>query len=279
MGAGPDVDDPGVVVALTADRAEAALGDRLLAVATIGSLAHGGFCPQVSDVDVALVVADPGVGDEVAALVDGVRALGGLAARLSLFWSTPEGLATGDGTGRFPALDRLDLATHGRLLRGAFDPRTVAVPSLDLLVVEAVEFALVKLATDEVVSEIADPAAVVAGGVRHVTKRVLFPVRFLYTAATGRIGENDAAVDWYATTDLPSQDLVAAARRWRTEPLDAAAAVALLAGEPSGGPDARSGGGLLPLYRAFVDDHLPRVGALGRPDLVTGLTRWRESLG
>jgi hypothetical protein len=37
----------------------------------------------------------------------------------------------------------------------------------------------------------------IAAGVRRLTKLVLFPVRFLYTAATGRVGTNDAAAAWY----------------------------------------------------------------------------------
>ena len=36
-----------------------ALGERLLAAYALGSLAHGGFSPLVSDVDLGLVIADP----------------------------------------------------------------------------------------------------------------------------------------------------------------------------------------------------------------------------
>jgi hypothetical protein len=36
-----------------------ALGERLLAAYALGSLAHGGFSPLVSDIDVRLIVSDP----------------------------------------------------------------------------------------------------------------------------------------------------------------------------------------------------------------------------
>lgn len=264
-----DVTDPEAVLGLTVTLATRTFGDRLLAAFAIGSLAHGGFCPQVSDVDAALVLADPITAadpDAIAEVVDAVRARGGLAGRLSLFWSTPRGLATGDGSGRFPAVDRLDLARHGRRLAGDFDLGSVDPPDPATLVVEAVELALAKFAAPDVVAELHDAPAVVAGGARHLTKRVLFPVRFLYTEATGEIGENDAAVDWHLGTDLPGRDLVAAARRWRTDPLEPEAATALVAD------------GLVALWLTFVDRHIAAAARRDRADLVVGLTDWRAAL-
>ena len=39
----------------------AALGTRLAAAYALGSLAHGGFSPLVSDVDLGLIMQDPGL--------------------------------------------------------------------------------------------------------------------------------------------------------------------------------------------------------------------------
>ncbi|MDL4775768.1 hypothetical protein [Actinomadura xylanilytica] len=76
-------------------QAESRLDGRLAAAFAIGSLAHGGFVPSVSDVDLALVVdrAD----ETVASTIDMVRrdtvrqyagsAHHALADRLSVFWS------------------------------------------------------------------------------------------------------------------------------------------------------------------------------------------------
>jgi len=55
------------------------LGSRLLAAYALGSLAHGGFSPHVSDVDLGLVIADPlgaGDADTVATVTAAVRAGG-----------------------------------------------------------------------------------------------------------------------------------------------------------------------------------------------------------
>ena len=47
------------------------------------------------------------------------------------------------------------------------------------------------------IEEMRHPGPLIAEGPRRVTKLVLFPVRFLYTAATGEVGTNDAAVAHY----------------------------------------------------------------------------------
>lgn len=269
MGRIGDVDDPEAVLAGAVASAAEQFGDRLIAAYAIGSLAHGGFCPLVSDVDLAIVVADPldeGDHDRIDALTSQIRDEGGLAARLSVFWASPSVLVDREPGGRLPAVDRLDLAAHGRLLRGAFDLDTIARPSADELIVEAVRFAVDKLSLRSVLAELRDPPALVAQGARHLTKRVLFPVRFLYTAATGEIGRNDAAVAWYAQSDGPAHELVAAAGRWRTEPLDIAEAERLVAAQ------------IVALYDHFIDEHLGLMERLGEPGLATHLQAWQVLL-
>ena len=49
-----------------------------------------------------------------------------------------------------------------------------------------------------------------------MTKIVLFPVRFLFTAQTGQVGTNTLAARHYlASPDAPASSLVAAALAWR----------------------------------------------------------------
>lgn len=107
------------------------LGKRLAAAYALGSLAHGGFSPLVSDVDLALILADPlrpSYSVTVAAVAWGLKAKGSaLHERLSVFWGTPSSLAGRVPGGRFPPLDRLDLLEHGCLLRGE-DARSGLVP-------------------------------------------------------------------------------------------------------------------------------------------------------
>jgi predicted nucleotidyltransferase len=62
------------VLAEAVDAFRDALGDRLLAAYALGSLAHGGFSPLVSDVDLGLIVCDPLRSDDaetIQAVADG----------------------------------------------------------------------------------------------------------------------------------------------------------------------------------------------------------------
>ena len=274
---------------------QAALGDRLVGAYALGSLAHGGFSPLVSDVDLGLVVADPPVPDDpdrIMAVAEAVKAGGSpLHQRLSVFWATPAILRGEMAGGRFPPLDRLDLLENGRLLAGRDvrpDLGPAAAPGRDELVVAGADFALdflgpghdaddgdagsrlgsLPFAGDAVIAEVRRPETLLAQGIRHTTKIVLFPVRFLYTAATGRVGTNDAAVAHYrGEPDAPAQELVAAAFRWRSEPPgDDGAATTLLRA------------GLVPLYRHYLDDHIARLTELKELDLAAAFERWRRRL-
>ena len=121
---------------------------------------------------------------------------------------------------------------------------------------------------DDAVAEIRDPARLVARGPRRLTKVVLFPVRFLFTAATGRVGTNAAASEHYLADDrAPAAGLVAAAMTWRARPPeDQAAAIALLQRE------------LIQLYLQYIDDHIARLHAEGEHALAGGFRRWRARL-
>ena len=196
------------------DAYRAQLGDRLLAAYALGSLAHGGFSELVSDVDLGLILSDPlepGDPDSIQRVAESQRRKGSpLHERLSVFWGTPATLAGECEGGRFPPLDRLDLLESGRLLAGSDEARAcVQRPSTEELVITGAEFALDHLAAvrpasgddgdglgsiraggSEAFQQIRSPELLAAQGVRQVTKLVLFPVRFLYTAATGHVGTN-----------------------------------------------------------------------------------------
>ena len=229
----------------------AALGSRLIAGYALGSLAHGGFSPLVSDVDLGLILDDP-VGPEDQMTIDTVSrsvTAGGsaLEQRLSVFWGTPATLQGRDRGGRFPPLDRLDLLEYGRLLTGTDVRSAVARPDRTELLVAGAEFALGYLG-DDVLTEIRTPSRLVSRGPRRVTKIVLFPVRFLFTAETGQVGTNSSAARHYlASPDAPATSLVTAALAWRLEPPADDEATALVSRE------------LIPLYLHYVDDHIARL--------------------
>ena len=204
-----------------------ALGERLVAAYALGSLAHGGFSPLVSDVDLALILADPlhpTDSETVAAVARGLKAKGtALHERLSVFWGTPSSLGGRVPGGRFPPLDRLDLLEHGRLLWGEEVRNGLVTPGRDELLVASALFALEYLGGlvvgppherpgqalgslhhgDDAVEEIRCPELLLARGLRRLTKLVLFPVRFLFTAETGRVGTNDTAVAHYLAAGDP----------------------------------------------------------------------------
>jgi hypothetical protein len=268
---------------------QAALGSRLIAAYALGSLAHGGFSPLVSDVDLGVVLDDPfRIKDRftVRGVASAVRAGGSpLHQRLSVFWGTPSTLRGAVSGGRFPPLDRLDLLEYGRLLAGTDARDGVARPGRTELLVAGAQFALGTLGGDpapgdrvkrlvmrdkrgdDPVREVRTPALLASRGPRRVTKVVLFPVRFLFTAATGRVGTNALAAEHYlASPDAPAADLVAAAVAWRTEAPAEDAAAELLGHE------------LVPLYLHYIDDHIARLDDAGHPRLADRFRRWRARL-
>ena len=116
-------------------------------------------------------------------------------------------------------------------------------------------------------TEIRTPARLVSRGPRRVTKIVLFPVRFLFTAETGQVGTNTlAATHYLASPDAPATSLVAAALAWRLEPPADDEATALLSRE------------LIPLYVHYVDDHIARLRAVNHHRLAGRFQRWRARL-
>ncbi|MGB8388292.1 nucleotidyltransferase domain-containing protein [Mycobacterium sp.] len=267
------------------------LGERLIAAYALGSLAHGGFSSLVSDVDLGVVLSDPVEQSDNAAIqkvADAVRTGGSdLHERLSIFWGTPAILGGSSTGGRFPPLDRLDLLEHGRLLSGRDVREGIARPSRSELLTVGAEFALDYLGgrrdaqisgspslgsmspgDDSVLAEIRSPALLILRGARRLTKVVLFPVRFLYTAQTGQVGTNAIAVTRYlADPQAPAGELVTAALGWRlAPPTDTSQALALLARD------------LIPLYMHFIADHQTRLIAAGRSDLAECFEQWRLSL-
>jgi hypothetical protein len=277
------------VLARAVSAYQAALGSRLIAGYALGSLAHGGFSPLVSDVDLGLILRDPLRAKDRATIHDVARSVraGGSALdeRLSVFWGTPSTLRGQRRGGRFPPLDRLDLLEYGRLLTGQDARSSVARPDQAELLVAGAEFALGylggarKLADrlrdwtrlrprgDDALDEVRTPSRLVSRGPRRVTKIVLFPVRFLFTAQTGRVGTNALAAEHYLSQpDAPATALVAAALTWRLVPPADDEATALLGQE------------LIPLYVHYLDDHITRLRAANRHSLAYSFRQWRARL-
>ena len=209
------------VIADTVQAAEAVLGSEIEAIFVLGSLAHGGFAPLVSDVDVAIIVraTAPGTAERMSRVQTLVVDKGSspLSERLSVFWADWQTVRTGEGAhSRLGPVDRLDLLDSGRLLLGS-DLREPSIrPSHQELVVMSADHILNKF-TDAYLERLRDTRALLAGGPRAATKAILFPVRFMYTLETGRIGLNDNSARWYAAEGLPGGALALKALQWRND--------------------------------------------------------------
>jgi len=212
------------VITDTVQAARAVLDGEIEAMFVLGSLAHGGFAPLVSDVDVAIVLGAtaPGTAERMARVQTLVVEEGSspLSERLSVFWADWHTVRTGEGAhSRLGPVDRLDLLYSGRLLLGS-DLREPSVrPSHEELVVMSADHILNKF-TDAYLERLRDTRALLEGGPRAVTKAILFPVRFMYTLSTGRIGLNDNSAHWYAAEGLPGGALALKALEWRNDGID-----------------------------------------------------------
>lgn len=255
------------------DGARHAFRQRLTAAYALGSLAHGGFSAHVSDIDVGLVLADPLEGqdaDAVAGLMSSIAATRKpFADRLSVFWGSIRTLSGLSSGGRFPPLDRLDLMQFGRVLAGRDVRGELSAPTQKELVLAGAEFALSRLATDEVTATLKNPKALASSDPRTLTKLVLYPLRFLLTARTGEVGRNEAAVDHFVSQARgPATNLARMAIEWRHVPpdpgdLDAIEALTC---------------GLIPLYQEFLLDHEQRLREYGRADLADAFGGWQQRL-
>ncbi|MDS0136515.1 MULTISPECIES: hypothetical protein [unclassified Amycolatopsis] len=247
-----------------------ALGERLIGAYLLGSLAYGGYSAAASDIDLALVLTDAGDPASVQSTTEKLQQRSPLHRKLSVFWASLPALREGRDDGRFPALDRLQLADDGRVLVGEDVRAEVARPEASELLLESARFAIAVLATDEVTAEFRSPKRLLVDKV-WFTKAVLFPVRFLYsgTTPTGRAANNDEAIDWYLRQpDAPAASLVSLARKVRAgHPLEPAEVEPELAA------------GLVPLYRYYIEAEAERLRDSGAPaDLVDAFTDWDKRL-
>lgn len=250
-----------------------AFTERLVAVYLLGSLSYGGYAPAVSDIDLAVILTDRRADDPniVRTTNETLRGQDDLHRKLSVFWGSLPALRDGHDDGRFPALDRLELADRGMLLLGNEVAGQVARPTTEELLLESARFAVDVLATDEVTAEFHHPRRLLTDPV-WFTKAVLFPVRFLYTSTntTGRAATNDEAIDWYlAQPGAAAPSLVRLAQRVRAgDPLDPAEVAPELAA------------GLVPLYQHYIDDQTSLLRSADAPaNLVTAFTHWARRLG
>lgn len=176
------------------------LGDRLLSVHFIGSLAHGGFSPRYSDIDVALVLEQAGDPQVLATIQAEAAALSSeFAAKLSVFWTDRR-----FSLGRFPIPDRIDYLDHRTALleRESILP---ARPSLEDMRCYLRGAPFAKWAT--IVKRFACSDVLHPKDHKSYLRALLYPARFAYSWNTGRIAANDAAVSYMSERSLAGFDV------------------------------------------------------------------------
>ncbi len=205
----------------TVAAAQERLGDDLLSAYAIGSLAHGGFAPAVSDVDLALLTGPRVEGMEaiLISIVNEVARTRPLGLRLSIFHVPWAEFADPPRGSRFPPIDRFDLVRHGVLVAGddlrdayATEPTAAQIRG------NAVNSALRRTTPERLTEEL---AALAREGVdvHDATKLVLWPVRLQHTCDIAEAGGNAEAVAHYISLpDARHRELAEDALAWRDLP-------------------------------------------------------------
>jgi predicted nucleotidyltransferase len=194
------------------------VGERLSSAYAIGSLAHGGFGPAVSDVDLALLTEGPLDAETVSRIAAATESelRTELSRRLSIFHVPWRAFAAPPSGTRFPAIDRLDLLRYGVLVYGAELRARLPAPPSAQVIEEAVRFAVEHLSAEPTETAVRHHPTPGVAQLRKVTKLVLLPVRLLFVAETGEVGGNDDAVAHYGQVMGASRlEVVDQALRWR----------------------------------------------------------------
>ncbi|MDH3241393.1 MAG: nucleotidyltransferase domain-containing protein [Alphaproteobacteria bacterium] len=163
------------------------LGDSLLGVYLIGSLAHGGFNRRYSDIDVALLTEEGLSESLIAACRDeAARLAPDLAPKLSLFWAD-----RGFTKGRFPPLDRLDYLDRAVILA---ERERVVPPRPTLSEVRAYLSGRPFTAWAERAAHFAALDRLEPADHKPYLRSQLYPARFVFSWRTGDVASNDVAV-------------------------------------------------------------------------------------
>jgi predicted nucleotidyltransferase len=193
---------------------QVALGDGLIGIYLLGSLAHGGFSRRYSDIDIAVVTEV----DLSLQTLDRVRSeAAGLSAewgpRLSVFWTDRRFVL-----GRFPPLDRIDYLDHAVVLteRDRVQPARPALDEIRRYLADAPFAKWTSEARRFASAETLEPK-----DRKAYLRALLYPARFCYGWMTGRMGSNDEAVAFLNETRPAQLDVCLIARALQCRQADA----------------------------------------------------------
>jgi len=163
------------------------LGDDIIGLYLIGSLAHGGFSHRYSDIDLAVVserTLKPAALDRLRAQANGLSAE--LGPKVSIFW-TDRSFAIG----RFPPLDRADYLDHAVPL---YEREHIAPPRPSLDEIRVYLAGAPFTNWTQSAEAFATSDALAAADRKSYLRALLYPARFVASFMTGRMLSNDDAV-------------------------------------------------------------------------------------
>jgi hypothetical protein len=203
----PSPDDDAAVAAKAVDlvravapRWQAALGDELLGIYLLGSLAHGGFSRRYSDIDVALIT-ESGVSAQALEQLraQAAQVAPGLAGKLSFFWTDRD-----FGIGRFPPLDRIDYLDQAVIVS---EREHVSPPRPTLTDVRAYLTGIPFSNWMAAAETFAGADALAPKAHKSYLRALLYPARFFVSFMTARMVSNDDAVAYLDDNAPPGLDV------------------------------------------------------------------------
>src|SRR5262245_19983808 len=188
-------------VGRVAEHFESKLGSSLVEAYKIGSLAHGGFSPLYSDLDVGLILScsSPPV-DMDRMIAEAKRLDDEYGKKLSIFWGNPA-----CNWGRLPALDRLDLLDHGVPL---LNNRRVDLRRPTKNQIREQLSQTIKGTRKPKISELSQLRELEPKDRKPYIRSILYPARLIYSWDNLMVDSNDRAVEYLHNVKPPGLDLL-----------------------------------------------------------------------
>src|SRR5215468_3461059 len=173
-------------VGRVAEHFKSKLGSSLLEAYKIGSLAHGGFSPIYSDLDVGLILSCLSPPVEMDRMIAEAKGLDDeYGKKISIFWGNPE-----CDWGRLPALDRQDLLDHGVPLLNNRKP----------------DFR--RPTKNQIREQLSQSRELEPKERKPYIRAILYPARLIYSWDNLVVDSNDRAVEYIYNVKPPGLDLL-----------------------------------------------------------------------
>ncbi len=187
-------------VTRVAESLQSALGPCLVEAYKLGSLAHGGFSHDYSDIDVGFLLNCAEPPPAMAELIASAKLLHpDYGKKLSVFWGNPD-----FSWGRLPVIDRLDLLDHGvPLLHGV--KAEFRRPSKEEIHQEQLDS--VERSWRSRLPQFAHMTRLEAQDRKPYIRAILYAARLVYTWDNLTVGSNDQAVQYLHKVRSPGLDL------------------------------------------------------------------------